>query len=200
MTQEEIKAVITELLKLVKREGMDNLIKYLETSDFYTAPASTKFHNNFVGGLAGHSLNVYYLLSNKVKQHNISVPEQSIILSALLHDLCKIDTYKTELKWKKDDNNKWYQEEVWVVKDSFPIGHGEKSVIMAQRFIQLTDEEITAIRWHLAMSDPGTHFAYPTGHSFKEAFGSCPLLVCLSTSDVEASFLVESRPAEKIST
>lgn len=185
---------IVALLKTVKREGMDNLINYLEKEcDFFTASASTTYHENTAGGLARHSYNVYTLLAEKVARFypKGNIPEQSIVLCGLLHDVCKIDMYKWGFKWKKDANNKWIEDPCWLVDDKFPVGHGEKSVFMIQRYIQLTDEEIAAIRFHLGMSETGVHFNYPMGFAYKAAISKYPLLLLTHTADVEAAYALE---------
>jgi len=186
-----IKAKILSLLETVNRHGMENVIAYLNESDFFTAPASTKYHCNYTGGLAEHSLNVYELLDEKVKRFKLDVPDQSIIICALLHDVCKIDFYKEGQVWYKDDGlGPWKNKQGWKVEDSFPTGHGEKSVFILQRFMQLTDEEVLAIRWHMGMCDPGTHFNYPSGMAYQTA-SKHKLVTLLQTADYEASYVVE---------
>jgi len=153
-----------ELLRSTKREGIEKLIDFLEKTDFFTAPASTRFHMSCDGGLLQHSLNVYDCLVNlgtttgDVQEFQAagmrldSIPQESIIIVALLHDLCKVNFYATEMRWRKDANNKWEQYPVYAVNDRNPYGHGEKSVMMASEFIHLTMEERYAIRWHMGMS------------------------------------------------
>lgn len=154
-----------ELLRSTKREGIEKLIDFLEKTDFFTAPASTRFHMSCEGGLLQHSLNVYDCLVNlgtttgDVQEFQAagmrldSIPQESIIIVALLHDLCKVNFYATEMRWRKDANNKWEQYPVYAVNDRNPYGHGEKSVMMASEFIHLTMEERYAIRWHMGMSE-----------------------------------------------
>ena len=141
-----------ELLRSTKREGIEKLIDFLEKTDFFTAPASTRFHSSYEGGLLQHSLNVYDCLAGlgtttgDVQEFQAagmrldSIPQESIIV-ALLHDLCKVNFYATEMRWRKDANNKWEQYPVYAVNDRNPYGHGEKSVMMASEFIHLTMEE-----------------------------------------------------------
>ena len=154
-----------ELLRSTKREGIEKLIDFLEKTDFFTAPASTRFHMSCEGGLLQHSLNVYDCLASlgtttgDVQEFQAagmrldSIPQESIIIVALLHDLCKVNFYATEMRWRKDANNKWEQYPVYAVNDRNPYGHGEKSVMMASEFIHLTMEERYAIRWHMGMSE-----------------------------------------------
>lgn len=127
-----------ELLRSTKREGIEKLIDFLEKTDFFTAPASTRFHMSCEGGLLQHSLNVYDCLAGlgtttgDVQEFQAagmrldSIPQESIIIVALLHDLCKVNFYATEMRWRKDANNKWEQYPVYAVNDRNPYGHGEK--------------------------------------------------------------------------
>lgn len=158
-----------ELLRSTKREGIEKLIDFLEKTDFFTAPASTRFHMSCEGGLLQHSLNVYDCLAGlgtttgDVQEFQAagmrldSIPQESIIIVALLHDLCKVNFYATEMRWRKDANQKWEQYPVYTVNDRNPYGHGEKSVMMASEFIHLTMEERYAIRWHMGMSEANIH-------------------------------------------
>ena len=125
------------LLMSTGRAGMDKVIEYLRKTDFYSAPASAKYHSNYETGLLDHSLMVYNLAEaffEKMKMIDpelaVSIPEESIIISALLHDVCKICFYRKTIKWKKNEHNDWMQYDGYESEDSFPIGHGEKSVIM----------------------------------------------------------------------
>ena len=122
-----------ELLRSTKREGIEKLIDFLEKTDFFTAPASTRFHMSCEGGLLQHSLNVYDCLVNlgtttgDVQEFQAagmrldSIPQESIIIVALLHDLCKVNFYATEMRWRKDANQKWEQYPVYTVNDRNPI-------------------------------------------------------------------------------
>jgi hypothetical protein len=193
-TMEEVKFEIVKILKDTGRLGMDKLIKYLEEeTDFFAAPASTVHHNNTDGGLARHSLNVYTILKQRIKDYDLEneITESSVAVCALMHDLCKANFYYLGERWVKDPNNKWMSVPAWKVKDHFPIGHGEKSVILLQRYINLTDEEIYAIRWHLGMSDAAVHFNYPSGFPYRDAVTRTPLVTLLQTADMEATMIME---------
>ena len=149
----ETKEEILKLLKLVKRRGMGKLIKHLEEHGYFTSPASTKFHGNFEGGLAEHSLKVYkalYFLDNWLKT---KLPPDTKIICGLLHDVCKIGIYH---KKTKDPLPEGLEEDPWFYerKDPFPIGHSEKSIIILQQYIKLTLEEMALIRWHMGAHDP----------------------------------------------
>ena len=198
MSIEERKNKIKSILKQINRDGINSLISYLEdNTDFYTAPCSTQYHLSSEGGLAEHSLNVYTLLKEKIKYFNLTkdVSDSSIAICGLLHDLCKTNFYEKGTKWVKI-NGGWQEQEIWVVNDQFPVGHGEKSVFLLQRYITLSNEEIAAIRWHMMAFDAGIHFNYPSGYSFRSATEKYPLVTLLATADIEASNIIE-RKVEK---
>ena len=180
------------LLKSVNREGIDKLIAYIEKTDFFKAPASTKFHGNYEGGLLEHSLNVYHILKEKLSHKPYSeivqVSEDTIILITLLHDLCKTNYYTVDYRNKKNADGVWVKEPYYTVNDTIPYGHGEKSVMMISKFIELNMEEMYAIRWHMGFTEPKE--LYNTISSVYEKF---PLALALHEADLEATYLVESR-------
>ena len=180
------------LLKQVNREGIEKLINYLEKTDFYKAPASTRFHGNYEGGLLEHSLNVYHVLKEKLSHKPYSdivqVQDDTMILITLLHDLCKTNYYITDFRNKKNADGVWVKEPYYTVNDTIPYGHGEKSVMMASKFIELTMEEMYAIRWHMGFSEPKE--LYNTISNVYEKF---PLALALHEADLEATYLIESR-------
>lgn len=187
---------LLEELRGTEREGIEDFIKYItERTDFKTAPASTKYHMNYPGGLAEHTLNV--LRFTREVQEKLQVPDidpHSLTLAALLHDLCKVNYYIVEEvfdKEYKNETNRWRKMEVWGVDDLIPLGHGEKSVIIASRYIKLNLEEMAAIRWHMAWSDQGVHSYYPSGAPFKTSLDKYPLLKLLMLGD-EMAELYES--------
>lgn len=137
----------------IHRDGIDNLLRWLEQSDFFTAPASTKFHGNFEGGLCEHSLNVYHVLKGLCEQYLPTVSQESIAVVALFHDVCKINFYKVGQRNVKDDTGKWFTKDVWEIEEKIPLGHGEKSCIILQWYIKLSVEELLAIRWHMGGFD-----------------------------------------------
>ena len=180
------------LLKSVNREGIDKLIAYIEKTDFFKAPASTKFHGNYEGGLLEHSLNVYHILKEKLSHKPYSeivqVSEETIILITLLHDLCKTNYYTVDYRNKKNADGVWVKEPYYTVNDTIPYGHGEKSVMMISKFIELNMEEMYAIRWHMGFTEPKE--LYNTISSVYEKF---PLALALHEADLEATYLLESR-------
>lgn len=184
----EVKAKILNLLNSTSRNGMDRLIKYLEESDFFVAPASTKYHGNYEGGLAEHSLNVYELLKEKNEKFSLGLGDETVIIAALLHDFCKINFYNKQTCWRKNDSNRWESYEGYKVQDDFPIGHGEKSIIQLQFFIRLTKEEIIMIRWHMGNTEPKEMMM-----NIGNAYELVPAAVALHTADMEASYLLEEK-------
>jgi HD superfamily phosphohydrolase YqeK len=160
-------------------------------TDFFTAPASTKYHSNFVGGLAQHSYKVMELLNKKNQLYNLNIPIDSIIICGLLHDICKCNFYvkgKKNVKdgKKPDGRDNWVEKEVWDVDDQLPYGHGSKSVIILQQYINLTEFEIMAILYHMGIPED-----YATKMYYSAATAKYPSIVVLSTADIEASYLFE---------
>ena len=179
----------------IKREGADKLLEYLNTSDFFTAPASARYHSSFEGGLVAHSLNVYdclvsYLGAERTKKtFGFSYSDESIAIVALLHDLCKIGVYKKGFRNVKDDRGVWHRVDTFEYDDQLPYGHGEKSVYIISGYMRLTREEAFAIRYHMGYSsteDP---------RNISAAFEMFPLAFALSTADSEATYFLEN--AEK---
>ena len=191
-----------KLLSQVDREGIPKLIEYLHKSDFYTAPASTRYHSCHEGGLLEHSLNVYDCLfdksENKVWQNTLrGVERDSVIIVALLHDLCKTNYYGTEVRNKKvysergtkiDSNGRydWKSVPAYVVDDKIPYGHGEKSVMMIEEFIKLKPVERYAIRWHMGFTEPKENW-----NTLSLAIRKYPLILALHQADLESTYLLE---------
>ena len=176
----------------IKRDGADKLLEYLSgRCDFFTAPASTKYHCCYEGGLAQHSLNVYhclkaYLERERVKElYKLSYSGESIAITALLHDMCKIDTYVSDFRNVKNDQGIWEKVPTYRFEDKLPYGHGEKSVYMISGFMRLTREEAMAIRWHMGFSGS------EDTNLVSRALESYPLAFALSVADMEATFLLE---------
>ena len=177
----------------IKREGADKLLEYLVSSDFFTAPASARFHSSYEGGLVDHSLNVYdalvgYLNSPRAKEYGFSYSDESIAIAALLHDLCKIAVYKKGFRNVKDEKGAWQRVETFEYDDQLPYGHGEKSVYIISGYMRLTREEAFAIRYHMGYSsereDP---------RNVSQVFEMFPLAFALSTADSEATYFIESK-------
>ena len=178
-----MKEEFIELLKSVKREGMENLLNFLEKSDFYTAPASTRFHGNFEGGLVEHSMKVYEIFSKKIKEHGLDVNEDTIKITALLHDICKSNYYKVDYRNAKNALGVWEKVPYYLVEDTIPYGHGEKSVMMLTEYIKLTNEEKYAIRWHMGFTEPKELYG-----TLGEAYKKYPIALLLNEADLEATY------------
>ena len=177
----------------IKREGAENLLDYLQNTDFFTAPASTKFHSSFKGGLLEHSINTYHRFKKLVKHefgdnYLDKISEESIAIISLLHDVCKTNTYKEELRNVKVDGS-WTQVPYYTVEDILPYGHGEKSVYMISGFMKLTREESMAINWHMGGFD-----ARVMGGSYalSGAFYKYPLALLFHLADLQATYLDET--------
>ena len=177
------------LLKQTKREGIEGVIDWLANkSDFKEAPASTKYHLNCKGGLLEHSLNVYHILSDDLRPYLelLQIPEDTVILTALLHDVCKANMYITEMRNVKKDGE-WIQEPYYKTDDLLPYGHGEKSVLIIQnRGVKLTALESMMIRWHMGFSD-----RMPYDVTMSDAFTKFPECLLLHTADVLSTYFVE---------
>lgn len=179
---------------LIKREGADKLYDYLtSTGDFLTAPASTRFHLSYEGGLLEHSLNVYdclkdYLERSRVKElYGMEYSDETIAIVALLHDVCKVGCYKKGTRNVKNANGVWESVPTYEFEDKLPYGHGEKSVYIISGYMKLTREEAFAIRYHMGFS--GTDDA----RNVSTAFEMFPLAYALSVADSEATFFIESK-------
>lgn len=177
----------------IKREGAEALLDYIcgPQSDFFTAPASTRYHNNCRGGLVNHSLNVYdclrdFLTRESVREkYGIDPTDETVAVIALLHDLCKINFYRESTRNVKDENGVWQKVPYFDIDDKLPYGHGEKSVYIITGFMRLSREEAFAIRYHMGYSD-GTD-----ARDVSAAFQMFPLAYALSCADMEATFFVE---------
>lgn len=187
--QEARDATLEEWRK-VQRPGVGQFLDWLVTTDYFTAPCSTQYHLACAGGLALHSLNVLSLLRSKNDFYELNFPDKTLIVCGLGHDVAKVGFYSLEPRWRKDDRGKWVEKQVYVVKDTLPLGHGERSVIVLQNHMLLTPDEQLSIRWHMGGFDPGVHFNYPNGYPFQEAC-KIPLVTLLQTSDLEATRILE---------
>lgn len=174
-------------------EGSQKLLEWLQSTDFFTAPASTKYHCACREGLLMHSLNVYNVMVNKHFDSKEDSLESFTIVS-LLHDLCKAHYYKMSKRNVKNEvTGVWEQVPFYTVEDTFPYGHGEKSVFLIERFMKLKTNEAMAIRWHMGGFDES---AKSGGFSISLAFDKFPLSVKLHLSDLEATYLHEKRTSD----
>lgn len=205
MNTEKNKQMFETLLQQINRPGMEELIEFIRQSDFYSAPASSRFHLSAKGGLLQHSLNVfnamygmlrnngdgfYSYLCNNVEIAKIS--KESVIIVSLLHDICKVNTYCTEKRNRKNSNGEWEQYDFYTVDEKFPYGHGEKSVLIISNYINLLPVEQMAIRWHMG---------FPDDFAGKTAYGSAvekyPIILALNNADMLASRVMEDKESNK---
>lgn len=180
-----MKEEFLKLLKSVKREGIDELIDFIEKTDFFKAPASTRYHGAYEGGLLEHSLNVYKILCEKIKNApiDINVSNDSLIIIALLHDICKVNFYKVDYRNVKNTLGVWEKVPYYTVEDTIPYGHGEKSVMMISEYIKLTVEEKYCIRWHMGFSEPKELYS-----TLGQAYRKYPLALLLHEADLETTY------------
>lgn len=198
------------LLSSVQREGIQDLLNWLQNnSDFFEAPSSTQYHGCYKGGLCEHSLNVYHTAKKLIdtfkydveagKLDNIS--EETIIISALLHDMCKVNFYQSVTKVFKDDTTGlWHHYNAYqIIKhDPLPLGHAEKSLAIIQNFIKLTPTEMVSIRWHMGMSDVGVWLSEYSKFAMNEAVTNCPLTEIIMLADSFASRIIEKECDPKV--
>lgn len=178
----------------IKREGADKLLEFLEKSDFFTAPASTRFHGAYEGGLLQHSLNVYeclvdFLSRPRVKErYKLEPTAETTAIVALLHDVCKVNFYTVQMRNSKNEQTgQWEKVPFYAIDDRLPYGHGEKSVYMVSGFMRLSREEAMAIRWHMGFS------GIEDKNTIGKALEMYPLAFALSVADMEASYFLEGR-------
>lgn len=181
--------------KYITRQGAAELRKYLLGSDFFTAPASGRFHCCHAGGLCEHSINVYRRMLAIVKaeygeEWEKKVTHESVAICALLHDVCKIDYYKEDMRNVKNENGEWVKVPYYTKAEKLPYGHGEKSVYIINGFMRLTRAEALAINWHMGGFDSRSRGG---DFSISEAYASNPLCVLLHVADLEATYLDEER-------
>ena len=183
-----MKEEFLKLLRSTNRENIEELIEFIEKTDFYNAPASTRFHGSREHGLLEHSLKVYEILKQKVEKSiiPINILQESIILIALLHDICKINYYKVDYRNVKNSLGVWEKVPYYTVDDTIPYGHGEKSVMMLTEYIKLTPEEKYAIRWHMGFTEPKELY-----NTIGAAYKRYPLALLLHEADLESSYFYD---------
>lgn len=180
----------------IRREGAEKLLAWLESTDFFKAPASTRFHGACEGGLCAHSVHVYERLKTlcdleaRVQEEFERPTSESIAVCALLHDVCKANFYTVETRNRKNEQGQWEKYPFYAVNDQLPYGHGEKSVYIVSGFMKLSREEAMAIRWHMGGFDDSVR-----GGSFalSGAFEKYPMAVLTHLADLQATYLDEIR-------
>ena len=183
------RAFLQVLRDNVKRDGLEDLITYLENSDFFTAPSSTRFHGNYEGGLCEHSLNVYQCLCELRKKYDVAeYSDETIAITALGHDFTKIRVYSKQPAFRKDADGRWEQYMSYKFDEVFPGGHGEKSCFIIQQFMKLTPDEYLAIRWHMNGFDNAVKGG---DRAMSAAVEKCKLVPMLQLADMEASHMLE---------
>ena len=171
----------------VSRPGSEKLLAWLDTTDFFRAPASTRFHGACESGLVMHSLNVYHALRERYFEEGDS--EETFAICGLLHDLCKANFYKPGTRnVKNETTGQWEKVPSYSIEDAFPYGHGEKSVYLIERFMRLRTAEAVAIRWHMGGFDDSVRGG---SRAMGEAFYQYPLAVKLHLADLTATYLLE---------
>ena len=171
---------------------MDKLLEWLAGTDFFRAPASTRFHGACEQGLVMHSLNVYQAFMDRFDEEGVDNLE-SVTLCTLLHDLCKANYYKAGTRNVKNEaTGQWEKVPTFNVEDQFPYGHGEKSVFLIERFVRLKPAEAVAIRWHMGGFDDA---ARGGSWAISQAYDAYPLAVKLHMADLTATYLMEKAPA-----
>jgi hypothetical protein len=185
-----MKEKILKTLEGIKREGMPEFLKWLQNeTDFFTAPASTRFHGAEIGGLCTHSGSVCQnalILNRSEIFEKFNFKKESVILCALLHDICKVNYYKLSFRNVKNEvTGQWEKAPFYTIEDSHPYGHGECSVMLIEKFLKLTEEERYAIRWHMGGFD---HSVRGGSYAINDAFQKFPLSLLIHMADLsEAS-------------
>ena len=184
-----MKEEFIKLLKSTQREGIEELIKFMEDkTDFFSAPASTRFHGNYEKGLMEHSMKVYEILKHKVENSiiDLDVSNDTIIVVTLLHDLCKANYYKIDYRNAKNADGVWEKVPYYTVDDTIPYGHGEKSVMMITEYIKLTPEEKYAIRWHMGYTEPKELY-----NTIGAAYKKYPIALLTHEADLESTYFFD---------
>ena len=177
----------------IKREGAGKLLEFLEGSDFFTAPASTRYHGSHEGGLCEHSINVYeclcdYMARPRVKElYGMNYSDESIAIVSLLHDVCKTNFY-VETTRNVKENGVWKTVPYYSIDDQLPYGHGEKSVYMISAYMKLTRDEAFAIRYHMGFAE-SNNVTYI--NNVGKAYEMFPIAFAVSVADMEASYYLE---------
>ena len=194
MLEQKKEEFLTIYRENITRAGSDKLLQYMLSpdNDFFTAPASTRYHGAYEGGLLVHSLNVYHNLKAYLERERLKelygfpeYSEESIAISALLHDICKMNFYTVDYRNAKNAQGVWEKVPFYKIDDRLPYGHGEKSVFMIQFFMHLRKEEAMAIRWHMGFSGP------EDANTVGRALEQYPLAFALHVADMEATYFLE---------
>ena len=199
MNREQNIARFEAELGKIKRPGIDKLMNYIRKSDFYTAPASTRYHLSCEGGLLQHSLNVLDVLRGILAQTEdgweyrvagktvLTIPDESVTIIALLHDICKTYFYTTSMRnAKNEQTGRWEKVPYYTVSDKMPLGHGPKSAMIVKQYMELTTPEMYAIWWHMGFTDTSDTLA------LGQAIDAQPIVWAMHTADMMASHFMEA--------
>ena len=171
--------------KYITRQGADELLEWLKRTDFFTAPASSKYHCACENGLVMHSVSVFNTMMEKHYDEETDNIE-SFAICGLLHDLCKAQFYKVSSRnVKNEKTGQWEKVPYYAIEEQFPYGHGEKSVFLIERKMHLKIDEAMAIRWHMG------EFGDKNSNTISQAYDKYPLAVKLHLADLESTFLRE---------
>ena len=187
----------------IARPGSDKLLDWLKKSDFFVAPASTRYHLSEPGGLVTHSVHVYERLRNlylnekslelEKKCNTVGTAglsddvEETLAICGLLHDICKVNFYVPGTRnVKNEKTGQWEKVPCYTIDDKLPYGHGEKSVYIISGFMRLSREEAMAIRWHMG------GFGENNTQNVSGAFSKYPLAVLTHLADMQATYLDEA--------
>ena len=197
---EALKNEFKNLLLSTNRKNISNFINWLEThTDFFDAPSSANYHGNHKHGLLIHSMNVYNVAKkilsglSEINSSFANITNDSVIIAALLHDMCKVNFYNPCEKWRKNEMNQWESYQGYNISDSFPFGHGEKSVLLLQMAgLEMTPQEMLAIRWHMGAWDGGL-LTNDTKISYNNAMEKNPLCIIIQCADNISSMTLETK-------
>lgn len=194
LNAEQVKATVIARLKGINREGIPDLLNFLENeSDYFKAPASTKYHSNFKHGLMIHSHLLVESMLAKNKFYKLNIPEETIFLTGYLHDLCKVNFYEKSYKIKKHPTtNAWVSVPGYDCNEEVPLGHGEKSLSIAQDYIKLTADEKLMIRWHMSV-----FLSHDDIKGYSSACDKCKGVVLIATTDQEVDKFLETIEPEE---
>ncbi|MBW2972523.1 metal-dependent phosphohydrolase [Candidatus Woesearchaeota archaeon] len=183
---EQNRASIIALLEQTGREGIDGLVEWLDNeTDYFTAPASSRpgYHGCHEGGLAEHSANVYTIFHQKMRQFDLGIKDDELVIASLLHDLCKVNQYRPNVL----KSGALSEAKPYVIEDNLPLGHGEKSVYLATQYIDLTPAEALLMRWHMGPFDEAWEQWEP------RVGKACPAIYAFHSADQEASKYLDVR-------
>ena len=171
----------------IHRDGLEDLLSWLQKVDFFEAPASTKYHGAYTGGLCQHSLDVYDYARKLTFLSPVPISDESLVIATLFHDVCKVNLYKVDKRNQKIDGV-WREVPVYVIEEKFHFGgHGSKSVFLVQQFMKLTTEEAAAINCHMGFSDGSA----TTVRDVSSAYQQFPLAWLTHVADEAATFLLD---------